>query len=128
MINKEKNLDRAIILLLAVLTIVVTYNQVQINGISKLSLTGFAVATNNDINSAANNIQTAGSVIPTGVPNIYGNELGVSYDDISPYDQSKADLTIRRLAYLDQNIELNQQELQRYINIGLKISCEYCCG
>src|SRR3989338_4936598 len=118
--KKEKYLDRGIIALLAILILLVANNQVKLNNMSEMSATGFAVATG---------VQTAAaSVIPTGIPEVYGNELGVSYDDISPYDQQKADLTIRKLAYLDQNIELNQQELQRYINIGLKISCEYCCG
>ncbi|MBS3101928.1 hypothetical protein J4458_00595 [Candidatus Woesearchaeota archaeon] len=124
---KEKNLDRAIILLMAVLTVILAYNQMQINAVLKISPTGFAVATNNG--AATNNVQTLGaSVVPTGIPKIYGQELKVSYDDISPIDQQKADTTIRRLGYLDDATQLNEDQMKRYIGIASKISCEYCCG
>ena len=59
---------------------------------------------------------------------VYGAELGVSYDDISPNDQQRADAAIRKLAMLDTSIELSGADLERYIAIGSKISCEYCCG
>lgn len=71
---------------------------------------------------------SASEIIPTGIPKVYGKELGVSYDDISPNDPRKADATIGVLANLDTSIELTGADLQRYINIGLQISCEYCCG
>ncbi len=67
-------------------------------------------------------------VIPTGVPRIYGQELGISYDDISPIDQQRADRTIKLLGSFDNQITLTGEKQQRYINIGLQISCEYCCG
>ena len=119
---KEKNLDRAIILLMAVLTVILAYNQMQINAVLKISPTGFAVATNNG--AATNNVQTLGaSVVPTGIPKIYGQELKVSYDDISPIDQQKADTTIRRLGYLDDATQLNEDQMKRYIGIASKISC-----
>ena len=118
--KKEKNLDRAIIALLAILILLVANNQVKLNNLSEMSATGFVVATG--VNTAA------ASVIPTGIPKIYGNELGVTYDDISPYDQQKADLTIRKLGNLDDATQLNQNEMKRYISIASKISCEYCCG
>ncbi len=118
--KKEKNLDRGIIALLAILILLVANNQVKLNNMSEMSAAGFAVATG---------VQTvAASIIPTGIPEIYGNELGVAYDDISPYDQQKADLTIRMLGYLDDSTQLNEDELKRYISIASKISCEYCCG
>src|SRR3989344_4745019 len=118
--KKEKYFDRGIIALLAILILLVANNQVKLNNISEMSATGFAVATG---------VQTAAaSVIPTGIPEIYGNELGVAYDDISPYDQQKADLTIRRLGYLDDATQLNEDQMKRYISIASKISCEYCCG
>jgi len=68
------------------------------------------------------------AVIPTGVPIIYGGELGISYDDISPNDQSSADRTIRILGNLDRTITLEGENLDRYIDITSQISCEYCCG
>ena len=135
--KKEKSLDKVIISLTIVLAVILFYNQIQINYISnmsKLSPTGLAVA------AEANKVQTVSTaqtpeasasgagVIPKGVPKIYGNELQISYDDISPSDQRKADATIRRLASFDETTKLNQQELQRYIGIASEISCEYCCG
>src|SRR3989338_861201 len=71
-------------------------------------------------------------VIPTGVPAVYGNELGISYDDVSPDDANKADRTINKLGQMDQAIQLTGNDLERYINVLYKlengISCEYCCG
>ncbi len=66
--------------------------------------------------------------MPKGIPPIYGTELGVSYDDISADNPAKADATIRKLAVLDQSIQLEGEDLARYITIASKISCEYCCG
>lgn len=122
--KKEKYFDWAIIALLAVLILLVANNQAKLNNLSEMSATGFAVAT-----GVKTEVKTAeASVIPTGTPKIYGNELGVAYDDISPYDQQKADATIRKLGSLDDAIQLSQDEMKRYISIASKISCEYCCG
>ncbi len=40
---------------------------------------------------------TSIDVIPKGIPQIYGTELGVSFDDISPASPQKADLTIKKI-------------------------------
>ena len=70
---------------------------------------------------------SASEIIPTGVPAVYGKEIGVSYDDVSPNNPRLADATIEKLsAYEDK--ELTQEQMQRYIQIGSSISCEYCCG
>ena len=71
---------------------------------------------------------SASEIIPTGVPKIYGSELGVSYDDISPNNQQKANAAIAVLGNLDDAISLSGADLQRYISIASQISCEYCCG
>ncbi len=71
---------------------------------------------------------SASEIIPSGVPKIYGKELGVSYDDVSPNDPRKADSTIGVLGNLDNSITLTGDNLQRYISIASQISCEYCCG
>ncbi len=85
--------------------------------------------------SSANTPTTANfaDVTPKGTPKIYGQELGVSYDDVSAADQQKANETIAVLAAFDQEksgkfIELQGEKLQRYIKITSQISCEYCCG
>ncbi len=79
--------------------------------------------------SAANFID----VSPKGIPGIYGAELGVSFDDVSPTDPQKADETIAVLSAFDQEksgkfIGLQGEKLGRYIKIASQISCEYCCG
>ena len=75
---------------------------------------------------------SAYSITPKGVPGIYGEELGITYDDVSPENQQKADGTIRLLGNIDKAETLSGAELERYIDILYNmhdgISCEYCCG
>ena len=71
---------------------------------------------------------SASDIIPTGTPAVYGEELGIKYDDVSVNDPRKADAAIGVLGNLDNSISLSGEDLQRYINIGSQISCEYCCG
>ncbi len=78
--------------------------------------------------SAGTSLGGSIDVIPKGVPKIYGAELSLSYDDVSPADQAKANAAINKLAALDTSIQLSGEALQRYINIAGSISCEYCCG
>lgn len=75
---------------------------------------------------------SASEIIPTGAPSIYGEELGISYDDVSPNTPQLAEKTIDVLANIDMSETLEGSELQRYIdilyNMNNGISCEYCCG
>ncbi len=77
-------------------------------------------------------VVSASNIIPTGIPNVYGEELGISYNDVSPSDPKKADSTIRLLSNIDRTETLEGAELERYIDILYNledgISCEYCCG
>lgn len=64
-------------------------------------------------------------VISQGVPEVYGSEIGVSFDNV------QASIDIMRQydpSYGKKKITLVGDNLQRYINVGLKISCEYCCS
>ena len=70
---------------------------------------------------------SAADIIPKGIPAIYGKEMELSYDDVSPNDPRLADATIRKLKSYE-SIELNSEQMKRYIQIGGNISCEYCCG
>ncbi|PIO07818.1 hypothetical protein COU62_02405 [Candidatus Pacearchaeota archaeon CG10_big_fil_rev_8_21_14_0_10_35_219] len=70
---------------------------------------------------------SASDVIPTGMPSIYGEELGISYDDISPNDPRLADATINKMSEYEDT-QLNEEQMTHYINIAGSISCEYCCG
>ena len=75
---------------------------------------------------------SAESVVPSGVPDVYGKELGISYDDVSVSNQQQADKTIAYLGNIDKVETLSDPEMERYINILYNmhhgISCEYCCG
>ena len=86
-------------------------------------------------NTAGTSIVTgnaATDIIPTGIPGIYGPELGISFDDVSASDSYKTDAAIRKLGNLDTSITLSGQDKERYVNVLYKmengISCEYCCG
>jgi hypothetical protein len=116
--TEKKSNDKILIILLALalfISIINSYEISQIRPVSSISSSG-----------------TISDVIPTGVPEIYGEELGVSFDDVSPNDRYKADATIAKLANLDKTITLTGKDKERYINILYKlengISCEYCCG
>lgn len=64
-------------------------------------------------------------VISRGAPGIYGQELGVSFDS------AEQSINIMRQFdpdYGTQKIVLTGDDLRRYIDVGLKIACEYCCG
>src|SRR3989344_6294376 len=70
---------------------------------------------------------SASDIIPKGTPSVYGKELGVKYDDVSINNLPLAEITISKLTQYE-DIELNSEQMQRYIKIGSSISCEYCCG
>ena len=64
-------------------------------------------------------------VFMQGVPEVYGAELNVDFDQV----QSSMDVMKQYDPdYGRKPLDLSAEELQRYINIDLKISCEYCCG
>ncbi len=115
---REKRPSYALVYTLLIVLIALTaFNQFQI-----FSITG-AIISNGQTGSA-----TLSSVIPTGTPPVYGQELDIKYDDVSPADPKLADETIYKLAMLDVGINLTGADLERYINIASQISCEYCCG
>lgn len=115
--EKEKSFSSIHIILLSVFVALIAVNQLMI-----FNATGFAVV------GASQSKVTYDDVIPKGVPAVYGSELGVSYDDISPNDPQLADQTIRKISVYDNSISLSGADLQRYIAVGSQISCEYCCG
>jgi hypothetical protein len=76
-------------------------------------------------------IVSASEVIPKGVPAIYGDEIGVSYDGVSASNPQLADATIRKMRSYE-DMTLTPEQMERYIEIlyvmNGGISCEYCCG
>jgi hypothetical protein len=83
-------------------------------------------------NTASTGLVSASSVIPMGVPAVYGNELGITYDDVSVNNAKKTEQTITLLGNIDRIETLSGSDLERYIDILYNqhkgISCEYCCG
>ena len=83
--------------------------------------------------SAASNeaqvAELAAKLIPTGVPAVYGPELGISFDD--PINALNKMAKIDGDLYPDGEIkfsDLTPEQQQRYIKVGQSIACEYCCG
>jgi len=78
--------------------------------------------------SSGISLVSASSIIPTGTPAIYGEALGVAYDDISIAEPGRANKAIRLLGNIDRSINLEGEDLDRYIRIASQTACEYCCG
>ena len=64
-------------------------------------------------------------VLSQGAPEVYGSELGVSFDAV----QESINI-MRQLdpAYGTKDVGLTSDEQARYTDVGTRISCEYCCG
>lgn len=120
------NIEKVSIGLMIAALFVIGFNEFQIVGLkgNGAQITAQAVREKKPTESKPLDID----ILPKGIPEIYGMELGVSYDDVSPADQKKADAIISRLGTLDQQIILKGDELKRYIAVASRISCEYCCG
>ncbi|MEW6062824.1 MAG: hypothetical protein AB1571_00425 [Nanoarchaeota archaeon] len=113
-----KNTKVIHVILIAVITIIILFNQYQVSSLYKV------IGGKN----SGSSVKGITSVIPTGIPAVYGAELNIAYDDIDPNNQRKADTTISSLGQFDNSISLDGELFDRYIKIGMQISCEYCCG
>lgn len=111
------------LVIIGILLLLVVYNSIKIINLSSSGISG-AVSKEQTISIS----ESAKKVVPKGIPKIYGKELSISYDDISASNPRKADATITVLGNFDDAITLTGADMDRYIKIGLQISCEYCCG
>jgi hypothetical protein len=59
-------------------------------------------------------------ILPSGVPVVYGEELAVNFE------ANTDEMTDILRRYEDH--PLDDDQMERYKDIGLRISCEYCCG
>jgi len=114
--NTETTIQVTIIIVLAILLI---YNGAKIYGAGNSNISG-KVATGIGTVSALD-------VLPKGTPDIYGSELGVSYNDVSASNPQLADATMVKLTQYE-DMKLNSAQMERYVKIGSSIACEYCCG
>lgn len=67
-----------------------------------------------------------GEVIPAGVPDVYGRELGVSFDEVQESMDRMRGLG-PTYGVEGKRIVLEGEELERFIAIGKQTSCEHCC-
>ena len=106
------------IVIIAVFAILIIYNGAKIYGIGSP-----------DANAIATGIKTvsASEIIPKGDPSIYGEELGISFDDVSASNPQLADTTMAKLSKYE-DMQLDSVQMERYVKIGSSIACEYCCG
>ncbi len=70
------------------------------------------------------------SFTPSGIPEIYGQELGISFDKVQDAINKTAvfDPTYGAAGEKIALTDLSAAELERYKKIGSSIACEYCCG
>lgn len=129
-------LSTLLIIAVLVLGVFVVYNQLQLGRLARLagpSKVGAATSlvdheahhrTQQTQSAAQPTTQLAALITPKGTPERYGPELGVSYDE------PLAGLSV--LSRLDPStpngVRLGAEQLRRYIDIGSRISCEFCCG
>ena len=118
-IKKEKTKTEFYVQLgiIAILALVITFNAGKIYSSS---------GTTGGLATGVTAVSASG-IIPKGIPAVYGREIGVSYDDISPNNPGLADATIAKLTKYE-GMQLTSDQMGRYIKIGMSISCEYCCG
>ncbi len=81
--------------------------------------------------SSASASDVTSFILRTGVPDRYGAELGVTFPH--PADQPAMEAAMAKIkqfdpAYGSAKIALDGALKQRYIAIGTRISCEFCCG
>lgn len=67
------------------------------------------------------------SFTPSGVPEIYGEELNISFDNVQDAID-KVKIYGPTYGIPGKKIVLSGIDLDRYIDIGFMIACEYCCG
>src|SRR3989344_6352663 len=118
--GKKSNTETTVqYVVIAVLAILLIYKGAKIYGAGNNNITG-NVATGIGTVSAL-------GVSPKGTPDIYGGELGISYNDVSANNPQLADATMVKLSKYE-DMQLNKEQMERYVKIGSSIACEYCCG
>lgn len=134
MLKFKKSLFIINFLLLFVLVSSVSASQVLAHKINQSLGVKSSILSFLELSNAQADIKLSGNlmddaiklVISKGVPAIYGEELGVSFSEV------QAAINVMRQydpTYgKEKKITLAGSDLQRYIDIGLRISCEYCCG
>lgn len=111
---KIGNAETVAIVIGVLLLVMFAYNGIRLSGVTA--------------GSGMVSLVSASEILPAGVPAVYGEELGISYDDVSASTPRKADATIGVMSNIDRTVTLEGADLERYIKVLSDISCEYCCG
>ncbi len=131
----EKDKSKIVYTLLIAAFLVVAYNQFALMGISGKMVaqdtkTAETQSGQPEIKYSSFALQQAiDNVIPRGVPEGYGKDLGVDYE--------KPEEALNTMAALDGDLyddgkikfsDLSVDAQQRYIKMGMSVACEFCCG
>lgn len=66
-------------------------------------------------------------VFPLGVPEVYGQELGVNFDQVQE-SMNKMRVFGPTYGSEKEKIVLEGKEFERFIKIAKQTACQYCCG
>ena len=112
-------------------TSLLVFNQFYAIKISKKnSPTQLADLNDTDLASARSFLkfrQIKAEHIPSGVPDIYGSELDISFDQVQDAID-KVRVYGPTYGQEETKITLTGADLERYKQVGASITCEYCCG
>ena len=111
--------------LLGVIVALAAANQYFIARAAGPANTTAAAAAKSPTTSSASAGDPVSLAIATGVPAVYGQELNVSYDAV---EASMTTMAAYDPDYGNKTLTLTPEQQQRYVAIGSRISCEYCCG
>ncbi len=132
----EKDNSKIVYTLLIAAFVIVAYNQMALMSISG-KMTAQDTTTQQQAASPQTTVkynslalqQAIEQVIPRGVPEGYGKELGVDYE--------KPEEALNIMAALDGDLyedgkikfsDLSVDAQKRYIEMGMSVACEFCCG
>jgi len=142
--DKKEIFSKKIVILIAIVAVVLIFNQIQISKVSanvgggkykkvdvseiyKITSTGQAIASLFPVEEIISDQDAIDIMIFQGTPD-YGNAMGISFDDPVGSMNSLA------AAYntVKQDVKQNNPDVwDRYLNLATKpvgISCEFCCG
>ena len=130
-----KNEKKILYVLLTAILGVLVLNQVQITGMYNAMNSNMYGTLNSEkagqTNSNAGTIsfdEAVKEALPTGVPETYGNELGVSFDNVE--ESLSILMMLDGDLYEEGNLkyeDLTEEQKERYVLAGSSISCEFCC-
>jgi hypothetical protein len=82
--ESKSNIAKVNLFLIIAIFGVLLFNQFQLTGVNKADITGATIGTSSPT-SSSDTIKLEAAlkeITPTGIPDVYGMELGISYDDV----------------------------------------------